>query len=897
MADQEFFVVRPGDLMAVGVELFNVRLSDDGARLVRLDASAPASVVLRLPPQHFREPVSFVEVLEVPTTAQRTPLTQVPIVAGRRSRFEFVLPADAQQVPIGWDGLIGLLEHLGLDPAGTYVDFPAGLSTRPAAPGWDFGPPPAPVGRTPLWTLRPRVPRGTVLHLSWSAQYPIRDDLGGIIRPVDLPFRRDYRAERMVLTSLGGTVQMSGPADAAPMADTYQHLAVLGRDVYVRTITGGCLSSGHRASLVTVVERSLRRARVIRGATLDVVDEQVIGSLVGTTTLAVTEPFLDLTGMGGGYPFGGREMPFTALRITTQSAVVNPPPGGGPFWVRSDEHDVMFDIVATDRAGRAVTMQTPLVFVPDGSFDAVGVNRLLEAERATVHPGPVALADPAGRPNGSTDVVLSGLSFRVAGTAMILPTVADLDIVLDAVAGFSGPAPTVRARLADGYLRAGMAGPGNPLGAFVELERPYELNLGIAASGGLAKPGGKLGVITAERGAIPAEFAAGGRLTKELLRQALGSPKLFGGVDLLDLIDESALERGPELTRRSLPEGDEFRYVFSAPLRGVSALGAVQAVEGAFLSLDSRVLRAADGRSVGATSSGTVTGMRFVIAGVVELAFDRIAFRSDGGGKTAIEVGRPNLRFFGALSFLQEIAATLARAGLGAGARVEQDAGGVTAGFGIEIPTIALGVVQLSNLSVESWVRLPFGDEPMSFSLAIANKHRPFIATVSMFGGGGYLALELSTHGLRSLDIAIEFGGSMCLDIVVASGGVTVMAGIYFFLRQIDGRSELGFRGYVRCAGYLSVLGIITVSVEFYLELNYTRKVDAAGRTHHVLGGRASLSVSIEVLFFSKSVTLTVEREFIGSAADPPFAECVSEADWDVYCDAFAVEPGTGGPA
>ena len=52
--------------------------------------------------------------------------------------------------------------------------------------------------------------------------------------------------------------------------------------------------------------------------------------------------------------------------------------------------------------------------------------------------------------------------------------------------------------------------------------------------------------------------------------------------------------------------------------------------------------------------------------------------------------------------------------------------------------------------------------------------------------------------------------------------------------------------------------------------------------------GRASLTIGIKVLFISKSVTLSVERSFVGSAIDPSFTDCFALADWEGYCRAFA---------
>jgi hypothetical protein len=105
------------------------------------------------------------------------------------------------------------------------------------------------------------------------------------------------------------------------------------------------------------------------------------------------------------------------------------------------------------------------------------------------------------------------------------------------------------------------------------------------------------------------------------------------------------------------------------------------------------------------------------------------------------------------------------------------------------------------------------------------------------------------------------------------------MAGFYF---QKVG-ADFSLTGYFRASGSLSVLGIITVSLVFYLGLSYASKGLPHGGT---LWGQAKLTVKIEILFFSTSVSVSMEREFAG--ADPRFRQLVSPTAWATYCEAFA---------
>ena len=55
------------------------------------------------------------------------------------------------------------------------------------------------------------------------------------------------------------------------------------------------------------------------------------------------------------------------------------------------------------------------------------------------------------------------------------------------------------------------------------------------------------------------------------------------------------------------------------------------------------------------------------------------------------------------------------------------------------------------------------------------------------------------------------------------------------------------------------------------------------------LWGQATLTVKIEILFFSMSVGVSMEREFAGS--DPKFREMLTPGDWGEYASAFAAYP------
>jgi len=176
---------------------------------------------------------------------------------------------------------------------------------------------------------------------------------------------------------------------------------------------------------------------------------------------------------------------------------------------------------------------------------------------------------------------------------------------------------------------------------------------------------------------------------------------------------------------------------------------------------------------------------------------------------------------------------------------------------------------------------IPFTDRPAGVRFAVSERHKPFLVTVSLFGGGGFFAVGVSMKGIEEVEASIEFGGNISINLGLASGGVSVMAGIYFGMKG----DIVELTGYLRCGGYLDVLGLISISLEFYLAFTYRNKGDDKGSE---VWGQASLKVSVKIAFFSTSVTLSEERRFAGADGDPSFAQSVTPSAWAGYLQAFA---------
>lgn len=277
---------------------------------------------------------------------------------------------------------------------------------------------------------------------------------------------------------------------------------------------------------------------------------------------------------------------------------------------------------------------------------------------------------------------------------------------------------------------------------------------------------------------------------------------------------------------------------------------------------------------------------------LLKVKFNYLEFKSGSNTKTDVKVEMDSedpIQFKGALSFVNNLQSIIPNTGFSKdGPYIDLQPTGVKCGFNISVPNVEVGVCMITNISLGAYVMLPFTGAPLTMGFNFCTRENPFLLTISCFGGGGFFMMITTLEGIQSLEAAFEFGAAMSLNVGVASGSVSVMGGFYFKMEliEVDGEevSNVTLSGYLRMNGRLSVLGMITVSLEFYLALN---AIIVDGKVQK-MEGTATVKVKVEVLFFSKTVSVTVRRELKGADADPKFIEMVDADDWQNYCLAFA---------
>jgi hypothetical protein len=270
------------------------------------------------------------------------------------------------------------------------------------------------------------------------------------------------------------------------------------------------------------------------------------------------------------------------------------------------------------------------------------------------------------------------------------------------------------------------------------------------------------------------------------------------------------------------------------------------------------------------------------------LEFRRVQFRVRAGQKPEVDVDFKGFTFVGPLSFIEVLRTLIPLDGFADPPDVDVTPEGITAGFSTALPNIAVGVFSLENLSLAAGFSVPFVGPPMTTWFRFCERENPARLTVSLFGGGFFFGVTVDAAGLQVVEGAFEFGAAVSVNFGVASGSVSAMAGLYF---KIEG-PKVTLAGYFRLRGEVEALGVVSVSIELYLEMRYEDGGGASGKCV----GTATISVEVEVALWSTTIKLTCTKKFAGSGegADPTLADTLhltagmTSPDWTEYCEAFA---------
>jgi hypothetical protein len=743
---------------------------------------------------------------------------------------------------------------------------------------------------------------------------------GQRFQPVPVP------VEKLLVSALGGWLSANGvfyddPHPAGYNLVDWKHIATEGRDQYTKLVFAGRLHPlKHRAHLIVITERKVSDT-----------PSGPVAALLQRQFITVREPFHDYTTEV--YPFEGREMP---LRTLTFKTLVTPdlmdpaprifvPPSGSPGLPNSikvvlpDGTPVPFHLVGTDVSGHSIDLTTGLFWISDLDEPALasasvrdGVDAAyadeafcrsdLGGQRMTYAPQPTAPA-PGTTTTGDTGLQTAALRHAATWSASggFLPVLRNADVHIPAIEQLAGPsaAPTT-IQLADAYLNHGLNdADNNASGLFAEIAGgTLPTRLPQKFTGGLINPDLAVSGLSAHLGPVAGTLsklaAPNGVFDPADFFGAVSATKLFGAVGLGDLIATVFdLSQMPQtVTRVEPPTGVPTQVVttlsYSPQVRDRRDLG-FQRDSGCSLTIKTVITHKLDGSPPQATTDATLTNFTFVLpasSDVVKVHFKSVTFHAEPGKKPDFSVqlitGSDPVEFDGILSFLNALKHLIPSDGLSDPPALEVTEAGIDIGYSLGLPPVAIGIFQLTDVSLGADLTLPFTGNKPRLRFNFCEREHPCLLTVAMLGGGAFLGFGVGLDGIELIEAAIDFGGSLAFDIGIASGGVSVLAGIYFRYDESNQSTELD--GFLRLNGSLEVLGLITISVEFDISFGYITKPGG-----YLIHGEATVTVKIDFTLFSISVPLHAEKSFGSAPGDPDFQALMpTAADWDSYVNAFA---------
>jgi hypothetical protein len=245
---------------------------------------------------------------------------------------------------------------------------------------------------------------------------------------------------------------------------------------------------------------------------------------------------------------------------------------------------------------------------------------------------------------------------------------------------------------------------------------------------------------------------------------------------------------------------------------------------------------------------------------LLRIKFNYVSYKTVTGNSSKVDVDVEGVEFGGALEFVKSLSAALnpTEGQQSRLPKIKVSKTEISALFRFPIRTIAVGAYTLQNLSIAIGFHIPLnGQKCLALEFQISERRKPFTLSAGIYGGGGWFKIIACINKIEFLELGLEFGGVIALDVAgLATGCGSAMAGIYTTITEAEG-TTLG--GYFRAGGNVRVIGLINVSQVIYHGLRYN------DRTNEVVG-EVTVTYEVSMLFFSATVELHYERKFAGDS-------------------------------
>lgn len=233
--------------------------------------------------------------------------------------------------------------------------------------------------------------------------------------------------------------------------------------------------------------------------------------------------------------------------------------------------------------------------------------------------------------------------------------------------------------------------------------------------------------------------------------------------------------------------------------------------------------------------------------------FNEISFIAGSDHSTHFDVKIKDVKFDGALSFVQAFESWLQTMGKGLILQLHGDH--VALGYSLAIPAIKTPGFNIFNLSLNFDLRVYFDKRPLRFGFSLARPDSKFGIAVGIYAGFGFFGIIADPKkGIVEIDCALEAGAWAGISIGPISGEVKLAFGFRYTKNEFGVRLE----GYIVAEGRLTVW-ILEVSARIYLGIV---------SENSYVEGVCTVTYSVKLGFISKSFSGSFHKKIAGASSN-----------------------------
>ena len=175
---------------------------------------------------------------------------------------------------------------------------------------------------------------------------------------------------------------------------------------------------------------------------------------------------------------------------------------------------------------------------------------------------------------------------------------------------------------------------------------------------------------------------------------------------------------------------------------------------------------------------GVLQPFRIVVGDFFTVYFHAASFASVNGSSPQLDARVKKVELGKALQFLKTLETIISPGGNGVYVRPEWDS--ITVGYAFAKDIQQIGSLTLSNIALDVYARLPFGNERAQFGFLFASREKPFLISNPPYGGGGWVAIRAYADKSPDIELSLMFGAVTDIAFGPLKGQGRICAGVEF---------------------------------------------------------------------------------------------------------------------